>query len=77
MTARRIRTKVLIDTFVQWIRLRASGLITAVDAGLIQISSPRPRRCVFFKFPGRLLRLTFKEVSDAAMLQYRVSCDKR
>jgi hypothetical protein len=37
-TARRIRTKVLIDTFVQWFRLCVSGLITAVDTGLIQIA---------------------------------------
>jgi hypothetical protein len=32
-----VHTKVLIDTFVQWIRLFASGLITAVNAALIQI----------------------------------------
>ena len=33
MTPRRIRAKVLIDTFVQWLRICASGLITVVGAG--------------------------------------------
>jgi hypothetical protein len=49
VAARRIRTKVLIDTFVQWLRLCPSGLITAVDAGLFQISPSRLRDGVFFE----------------------------
>jgi hypothetical protein len=76
ITARRIRTKVLIDTFVQWLRLCASGLIKQVDAGSIQIFSARLRHGVFCKIPGRYLRLTFKEASDAAMLQHCALWDK-
>jgi hypothetical protein len=34
-----MHTKVSIDTFVQWLRLRTSGLITAVNADLIQINA--------------------------------------
>ena len=30
-----MHTKVLIDTFVQWIRLCASGLITTVQQGTV------------------------------------------
>ena len=52
MTARRVRTKVLIDTFVQWLRLRASGLITSSDTGLIQICFSRLRHSIFFKASG-------------------------
>jgi hypothetical protein len=53
-TARRIRTMALIDTFVQWLRLRASGAIKAVDAGSIQICPSRLGHGVFCTVPNFL-----------------------
>jgi hypothetical protein len=38
---RRIRTKVLIDTFVQWLRLHASGLIKNSWRGIDSELFPR------------------------------------
>jgi hypothetical protein len=74
VAARRIRTKVLIDTFVQWLRLYASGLITTVDAGLIQVPLTPATLCLLLSSEV-LLRLTFKEVSDG-VLEYCVSQNK-
>ncbi len=68
MTARRLRTKVLIDTFVQWPHLGASGLITAVGSALIDRGPSLARRGPFSRVSERPLRLTFKEVGDAGMV---------